>query len=305
MMMMDDLDDNILSHVLAYLPHQFRYVALVNRRFRRLYPYAADTTFQNATESAATTKIWLKEDGNFVTEEGCSFAVRYGKLPALQFLVSQGCHLALNSCMGAAMNGNLDILQWLRSRDPPCCWNRFAIRAAIRIGRLDIVKWICFQEDPVVKYCFGYDDENDDDDHLAATGGHLHILQWRQQQYPDGRWSPTTVMAAAVEGHVGVLRWLDSHVPPDSWTTQLTNAAAFRGHTETLQYLRSRDPPCPWTAAACKYAAQNGHLSSLQWMRSQDPPSPWNRAEVLAAATCYRQQHVLDWMHDTQDELEA
>ena len=176
--MMDDLDNNILSHMLAYLPHQFRYVALVNRRFRELYPYAAVTTFHNATESAETTKIWLQEDGIWVTAEGCSYAVRHGKLPALEFLVSQGCHLRSNSCLIAAGYGKLNILQWLRLGEHPCVWDRSVIQAAIARGHLNILQWICNQEDPVVKYCFGCNRiPVDDDDNLAVIQGHLHILQ--------------------------------------------------------------------------------------------------------------------------------
>ena len=309
--MMDALDDNILSQVLAYLPHQFRYVALVDRRFRRLYPYsyAAVTTFHNAMESAATTKIWLAENTYLVEAQGCKFAVRYGKLPALKFLVSQGCYLSNSAYIEAAKYGNLHILQWLRSENHPCVWDRSVIRAAIKKGHLNIVQWICHQGDPVVKYGFGCDDVetavDDDDDFLAAIQGHLHILQWRQQQYPDAAWTHLAVIVAAGFGHVGVLRWLSSHVPPDFWTSPVTRLAALNGRTEALQYLRSRDPPCPWTAFACNDAARSGHLSTLQWMRSQDPPCPWNRTEVLEAATTGRQQHVLDWMQGTQDGREA
>lgn len=294
---MERLDDNVIRNVLLYLPQQYRYVSLVGRRFRKLYPHAAVTTFHHAMASAATSAIWLQEDSSRATRQGCSFAVKYGKFPALEFLASHGCVLDSNSCKNAAEQGDLPILQWLRSQDPPCDWNRLAMQAAVHMGHLHVVEWIWEQQDPEVTYRFV--DLNVGDgghDRLAAAEGHLHILQWRQRQYPKIPFSYIVITDAACRGQVEVLRWLAARVPSDFWTVYVTNGAAFHGRTAALKYLRSLDPPCAWGESTCTYAVMNGHLSTLKWMRSQHPPCPWNRNQLLHEAALYRHEHVLEWI---------
>jgi hypothetical protein len=47
------------------------------------------------------------------------------------------------ACCGAASDGHLHVLQWLRSQDPPCPWDREKCRShAATSGHWHIVRWI-------------------------------------------------------------------------------------------------------------------------------------------------------------------
>jgi len=75
------------------------------------------------------------------------------------------------TCHAAARNGHLDVLKWLRSRDPPCPWN----------------EWTCLR---------------------AAENGHLDVLKWLRSQDPPCPWDHMASHAAAGKGHLDVLKWL-------------------------------------------------------------------------------------------------
>ena len=50
--------------------------------------------------------------------------------------------------MSAAEEGNLDILKWLRSQNPPCPWDEEVNVKAIEKGHTRVLKWACRQPDP-------------------------------------------------------------------------------------------------------------------------------------------------------------
>ena len=78
--------------------------------------------------------------------------------------------------------------------------------------------------------------------------------------------------------------------------------AAREGHLNALKFLRGLDPPCPWSANTCTYAAEGGHLDVLKWLRAQNPPCPWSRSQCRGGG---KQQHVIDWIDQQEDESDA
>ena len=53
-----------------------------------------------------------------------------------------------NTCLSASGNGHLEILQWLRSQDPPCPWTEVFCLIAAQNGHLEILQWIRAQDPP-------------------------------------------------------------------------------------------------------------------------------------------------------------
>ncbi len=52
-------------------------------------------------------------------------------------------------CSTASLNGHFDILQWLRSLDPPCSWDIYTIFAnAAGSGHLNVLQWLCSHDPP-------------------------------------------------------------------------------------------------------------------------------------------------------------
>jgi len=42
----------------------------------------------------------------------------------------------------------LDVLQWLRSQEPPCPWDKRTCYAAAMYGHLDVLQWLRTQDPP-------------------------------------------------------------------------------------------------------------------------------------------------------------
>jgi hypothetical protein len=51
-------------------------------------------------------------------------------------------------CIEVASVGRLDVLKWLRRRDPPCPWNTCVCRCAALNGHLDVLIWLRSQDPP-------------------------------------------------------------------------------------------------------------------------------------------------------------
>lgn len=56
--------------------------------------------------------------------------------------------LTTQLCTESATHGNLHIIQWLRSQDPPCPWDEFTCEKAALGGHLETLKWLRSQDPP-------------------------------------------------------------------------------------------------------------------------------------------------------------
>lgn len=263
---MDDLDDSALGVILGYLEDRFRFVAGVNRRFRRLHPYRSyygrDTNVGVAAESISMADLMLAERGPtncdkflatvvrkgnhdtiswlfseattkhgfvFRTEYGADIAIRCGNLPVLQLLLSQDPHFRLDRynqvCHEAARKGQLEILAWMCSQNPPAFVDADAIELAIEYGHLEAVKLLRSRNPPCPwnQYaCLA-----------AANMGNLETLKWLQSQNPPCPWNPNRCLIEAKrQGCPEVVQWLEEHERqnPASWDWRLSlNLEGFRG----------------------------------------------------------------------------
>jgi len=202
--------------------------------------------------------------------------------------------LDAETCKAAAEGGQLDVLEWLRSQDPPCPWSVETCQYAALNGHLDVLKWLRSQNPPCPW--------NEWTSYYAASRGRLDMLKWLRSQDPPCPWSTTTLSdgacsAAAINGHLDVLKWLRGQDPPCPWSVLTCRGAAYNGHLDVLKWLRSQDPPCPWNSMACAAAAEKGQLDVLKWLRSQDPPCPWNK-ETCRYAALSGHLDVLKWLID-------
>jgi hypothetical protein len=70
------------------------------------------------------------------------------------------------TCVYAAQNGHLDVLQWARQNG--CPWDEETCAFAAQNGHLDVLQWARQNGCPwSVSTCA-----------FAAENGHLHVLQW-------------------------------------------------------------------------------------------------------------------------------
>ena len=92
------------------------------------------------------------------------------------------------TCVNAAVKGNLDIIQWLRSQDPPCPWNEKTCEATIVNGHLKTLQWVISQGCPLSKKMCDF----------AVIHENLTMLQWLRMQNPPCPWDEDTCSYAAL-----------------------------------------------------------------------------------------------------------
>ena len=187
----------------------------------------------------------------------------------------------------AAARGDVSMMQWLRSLDPPVPWNVECIPAAIKNRHLPMVEWLRSQDPPcpwTAGACLA-----------AADAGDLQMLRWLRAQTPPCPWDFHVCSRLAKRGHLDMLRWARQADPPCPWTAQCTAAAASKGQLQILQWLRTQG--CPLNAHASHCAAWAGDLAIIQWLKAQH--CPLSRSMYLQAAI-KGHSHVLRWLHSNR-----
>jgi len=241
---------------------------------------------------------WLMEEkGCELNKDTGKWAGLGGSVEVLEYLEGRGYEFGRGVCDGAAREGHLEALKFLRGLDPPCPWNKETCAYAARGGHLDVLKFSRAQDPPCPwdEYtCWA-----------AASEGRLDVLKWLRDQDPPCPWDAWTCAGAAEGGHLDVLKWFRSQDPPCPWDAWTCFYAARGGHLDVLKWLRSQDPPCPWDEGTCADAARGGHLDVLKWLRSQDPPCPWSRRQCKGQATLSGHQHIIDWIDQQEDERDT
>ena len=172
-------------------------------------------------------------------------AARGGSVEVLKWLQSESLLAwgwGVSTCAAAAEAGELAVLQWARSRRPPCPWDEGTCAAAARAGQ-------------------------------------LAVLQWARSQRLPCPWDEGTCAAAARAGQLEVLQWARSQQPPCPWDETVSKAAAGEGRLNILQWLRSQDPPCPWDDGVLLAARDSGRYRGgiMKWALDNGCPDPEGR----------------------------
>ena len=215
------------------------------------------------------TKGWLRWAYGLITrnrrdntrQQILKLAAFYGYNDVLEWLQGRGCPMyrqCPKTCYGAALNGHLHTLVWLKSQR--CRWDRRTCSSAALGGHLEVLQWLRKNGCPWDSTtCLS-----------AAEKGHLRVLKWAREEggcpCPRSIGYELTDLAAA-EGHVETLKYLRRTGCP--WDESTAETAAEGGHTSVLEYMRSEIPPCPFDKRSTSRAACNGHLGTLQWLRRE------------------------------------
>lgn len=196
--------------------------------------------------------------------------------------------LGINIMDEVAMNGRLDVLEYLQTcaACPPC--TTAAMDRAAAYGHLDVVTWLHIHRS---EGC------TTDAMDLAASCGLLRMVQWLHHNRDEG--CTTKAMdSAAQNGHLDVVQWLHSH-RAEGCTTKAMNRAALFGHLDVVQWLHTnRSEGC--TRNAMNGAAWEGHLEVVKWLHA-------NRTEgcttnAIDGAARYGNLDVIKWLHDNRPE---
>ena len=236
----------------------------------------------------------LHEDREYHTVCMYNEAAREGKLAALRWMRAICAYVYFYSGTevidAAAEGGQLEVIQYLRSRPIPDWWTfQTTAQAAPHLACL---KWMLSTDAPG-RPCPCRRD-------ILCTIARLHGLSalqwfWANCKLREECWNWQLLMEAARLGDRPMLEWLGSQLPPESWDEGVTAAAASSKDAETMKWLRARQPPCPWDARCCAAAALSRQLDTLIWLRAQDPPCPLGATCALKAVQGGHLA-VLEWL---------
>ncbi|CAK4095747.1 unnamed protein product [Aphanomyces euteiches] len=127
---------------------------------------------------------------------------------------------------------------------------------------------------------------------LAATEGHLHVIQWLHQSvHRRNGCTAHAIDGAARNGHLEVVQWLFLHSKP--CTAKAVDTAAAAGHLDVVKWLTHRGMPA--TKTAMNYAATAGHLEIVQWLDANR--SEGCTTEAMDGAARHGHHEVVQWLH--------
>ena len=135
---MDNID--VLRLVVSFVgPQHYRFVAIISKSFKAAYAheFPNDTdTVHDATTVEHAKICWgemkyptPRQQRDLSYSEAC-----FGSLPAMQYLRSVGCQWDEETCVYAAWNGHLSILQYIHENGTKWPFNYIEIRSRKRLS---------------------------------------------------------------------------------------------------------------------------------------------------------------------------
>lgn len=202
-----------------------------------------------------------------------------------------------------ARNGYINLLQWLHNTCPGYGMREYAHIIAIECKQVETFMWLaktwplgdysrCCESAAKLgqlenfRYIMSTGHELSDFVHaFAAEKGHLHILQWlNENKYCLN--PPLISEGAAAGGHINIIEWL--RTIDCVWYASLLFGAVY--HIHVLEWLKSNK--LSFLKDVCNTAASNGQLDALKW--GIDNGYPFDRQQCFNLST--RHKNIQDWL---------
>ena len=152
-------DDLVLGPFLGNLPPEILDVVVQKLGWFQTTFAMAGRTCREAVKRVPDTRV--------VPKSTCMYAAREGNLEVLQWARRNGCPWDEQTCAAAAKGGHLELLQWAHQNG--CPWNEGTCTEAAEEGHLELLQWARQNGCP-------WDEKTC---HYAALGGHLEGLGFR------------------------------------------------------------------------------------------------------------------------------
>ena len=149
-----------------------------------------------------STLTWAMKKCSEEKERFCAEMALNGNVELLQFLRAKGCPWNWRTCFSAAKNGHLECLRY--AHENGCPWNECTCWSAARSGHLE---------------CLKYAHENgcpwdEDTCYTTAFNGHLECLKYAHEN--GCPWNKVTCSEAAFNGHLECLKYAHENGCPGS-----------------------------------------------------------------------------------------
>ena len=246
---------------------------------------------------------WLFEilGGQQLHPDVCAGAVKGGHIELLKWLIHKGVPWGVDCCVNAVEFRKFEILRWLRSPDQEqkCPWNSQVCAVAAKNGDLGILQELRSYESEMGRCrwdswtCA-----------RAAEFGHLHVIKWARGCKRRCRWNEWTCTLAARNGHLECLVWCRNQSKPCPWNEGTCAAAAAGDHLNVLKYLRTgklpgQEPPenfepCPWDDRVPRSAVGGDSLRVLIWSLRRG--CDWDYRKCKGLAKSRENLDILEWL---------
>jgi hypothetical protein len=254
---------------------------------------------------------WACQHVRAWSTEVCQLAAEQNRTEVVFWAAQHGFPLTGEVARGAALNGNMAVLELLRERKVLCKESMTAstmgtvARAAANGGHLHVLGWLratfqcplegCMLEAvngpspdvlPLLEYLVqcgqslggGCCD-------AAARRGRLRVLRWLRER--GAEWNAQVTQLAAGSGHLELLQWARTHGAP--WAAESVMYSAAASSDYQMLAWAAGVAGLPLTAAACAGAACFGALPMLQWLREWG--CPWDERVVVDSGS----EELLRW----------
>eukprot|EP00594_Rhizosolenia_setigera_P019425 CAMPEP_0178960436 /NCGR_PEP_ID=MMETSP0789-20121207/12964_1 /TAXON_ID=3005 /ORGANISM="Rhizosolenia setigera, Strain CCMP 1694" /LENGTH=323 /DNA_ID=CAMNT_0020643787 /DNA_START=150 /DNA_END=1121 /DNA_ORIENTATION=+ len=294
----DSLNDDAIHLILLFAGKKsFIPCGVLNKRCNQIFltHNIPKETFLYGYAPLPLIKEKVKSDGLCSSRRLGKAIVYYNRNDILHrwILVEGGSNMSWATaltCQYAAKLGRIDLLKEVKkavSKEISVCikikFNSSVSSSAAGNGQLDTLKWLKVNEwfDP--KVCLG----------PAAKGGHLHVIEWLQNQEYSPCFDAHTFSAAAFGGSLEVMKFLrDNNCPFDKTTFA---CAARNGNLDNCQWLLNHN--CPWGEDCYSYAAESRQLHCLEWLKQNGCPRGDGIVHViLVGLVCGVESDVKNWL---------
>ncbi len=184
----------------------------------------------------------------------------HGQLDLLKIAVDNGCLVNNKMCAHAASRGHLDIIKW--AFDNGNNFNGIESDSAALYGHLDIVEYLWKISKRGMKNYFSTQTSS-----FAAMNGHLHILNWIQENDPILIEKDKQVFeVAAIYGHLNVIKWGYEH--RFTFSKSVFVKAVEYGQLDIIIWALQNG--CKIGNYAYRKAYSYGYLDVMQWLEGNN-----------------------------------
>lgn len=289
----DSLSDDMLRNCFSFIGKgHYRYVALTNRRFHKIYSTKINrekrTSWNNVVVSVACAELCLQDEMKKKRELTKTtlktifeHALKIGNVQVLDLANDKGYEPKESDFHHVAINGNIAALSWAQKKGID--WFSFTLidRSAAN-GHAHVFDLVHATGRLPNASCGIIS-------RTAASSGQSAVLAWLKDH--DQIDEPNELWAIAAEhNHIGVLDWLWGN---GSCRTQARRQvipyAAEADSRDAL--IWARDHGLPWKRSYI-YAVHQNNLPLIQWLRRND--CPWS-SSVIRDSRSLGYDDIAEW----------
>jgi hypothetical protein len=237
-------------------------------------PWDSTTSLITAGDGSVAMLKWLRKNDCEWDSDGWRVAANKGNLKVLKWLHGEKIYFSWNSNLQESQSKNLESLSDDEEESVNRIWNSRLCNWAALEGQLDVLIWL---RDKTVhgggicpldtETCSG-----------AARSGNLDLMKWLRDKNIHGEngicpWNEYTSNIAALHGNLNILQYVRDKsihgVDVCPWSIETCLNAVVWDHLDVLKWLRDKtihgSDVCPWNSKVSWDSARFGHLDILKW----------------------------------------